>query len=241
MVGKKSRFAVAVALLLVSSVALGAPVTIKGRLAGTQKLLNPVWTEAESPQAHRYTFREPSITTRFDARALTAQLDKEVTIVALTDAGGAKVKGNMAVIGGRLSPTTLVVTKGESVQIENKDPYPHKLYDTGNKGFAVGETPAGKARAWTPPEVGKFEIRDQAAPSVRGWIVVEPKAVAVAYPDRKGEFSMDLEPGKYKLRAYHNGAPVGKELEITVNPAPAEQPLKVPLVVAEDTKKDEKK
>ena len=51
----------------------------------------------------------------------------------------------------------------------------------------------------------KYEIRDAASPSVRGWIVVVPKAAAVAYPDRKGEFAMDLEPGKYKLRGYFNG------------------------------------
>lgn len=241
MVGKKSRFAVALALLLVPSAAFGAAVTVKGRLAGTQKLLNPVWTEAEKPLAHRYTFREPSVTTRIDARTLTAQLDKEVAIVATTDAGGVKVKGNMVLLGGRISPVTLVVSQGEAVQIENKDPFPHRVYDTGNKGLQAGETPPNKARTWTPPGPGKYEIRDQAMPSVRGWIVVEPKAVAVAYPDRKGEFSIDLEPGKYKLRAFHNGEHVGTELELVVNPAPAEQQLKSPLLVSKETKKDEKK
>jgi len=241
MVGKKSRFAAALALLLIPSLAYGAAaVTVKGRLAGAQKLLNPVWNEPKDP-ASRYSFREPSVTTRIEARVLTAQLDKEVTIVAVTDAGGATVKGNMTLIGGRAVPATLVVTQGQSIQIENKDPFPHRIYDTGNKGFQVGETPANKARTWLPPGPGKYEIRDQAAPSLRAWIVVEPKAVAVAYPDRKGEFAIDLEPGKYKLRAYHNGAMVGKELDAVVNPAPAEQLLKSPLLVADEPKKDEKK
>lgn len=241
MVGKKSRFAVVLALLLVPGAAFGAVVTVKGRLAGTQQLLNPVWNEAKDPQNHRYTFREPSVTTRLDARILTAQLDREVAIVAVNDAGGS-VKGvTMAVKGGRLSPVTMVVTQGVTVQIENKDPFPHKLYDTGNKGLQVGELPPNKARAWLPPGPGKYEIRDQAAPSVRGWIVVEPKAVALAYPDRKGEFTIDLDPGKYKLRAYHNGDAVGKELDIVVNPAPAEQLLKAPLVAGEAPKKDDKK
>lgn len=241
MVGKKSRFAVALALFLAPSVALGAAVTVKGRLQGAQKLLNPVWNEAKDPSSHRYNFREPSVTTRLDARTLTAAIDKEVAIVASNDTSAGKLKGVMAIIGGRVSPVTLVVTQGESVQFENKDPFPHRLYDTGNKGLQVGDTPPNKARAWTPPAAGKYEIRDQVAPSVRGWIVVLPKASAVAYPDRKGEFAMDLDPGKYKLRAYHNGEAVGKELEITVNTAPAEQPLKAPLVVAEDAKKDDKK
>ncbi|MBK8251845.1 MAG: hypothetical protein IPK82_04155 [Polyangiaceae bacterium] len=242
MVGTKSRFVLALAVLLVPGVALSAaPVTVKGRLAGTQKLLNPVWNEAKEPTSHAYTFREPSVTTRTDARNLTAQLDKEVAIVAVSDAGGVKVKGNMVVMGGRISPVTLVITQGETVQIENKDPFPHKLYDTGNKGLQVGETPANKARSWAPPGPGTYEIRDQAAPSVRAWIVVEPKAVAVTYPDRKGEFGIDLEPGKYKLRAYHNGVVVGKEMDFVVNPAPAEQPLKSPLLVSDEPKKDEKK
>lgn len=241
MVGKKSRFAFALALLLVPGVAFGAGVTVKGRLAGTQKLLNPVWNEAKDPQNHRYTFREPSVTTRLDARVLTAQLDQEVAIVAVNDAGGT-VKGQvMQLKGGRISPVTMVVTQGVTVQIENKDPFPHRLYDTGNKGLQVGETPANKSRSWLPPGPGKYEIRDQASPSVRGWIVVEPKAVSLAYPDRKGEFLIDLDPGKYKLRAYHNGEMVGKELDLVVNPAPATQLLKAPLVAGEEPKKDEKK
>jgi hypothetical protein len=147
----------------------------------------------------------------------------------------------MTVMGGRITPVTLVVKQGVTVQIANKDPFPHKLYDTGNKGLQAGETPANKQRSWQPPGPGKYEIRDQAAPSIRAWIVVEPKAVALAYPDRKGEFAMDLSPGKYKLRAYHNGDAVGKELDLTVNPAPAEQPLKSPLMVGEEPKKEEKK
>jgi len=242
MVGKKSRFAAVLALLLLPSLAYGAAaVTVKGRLAGTQKLLNPVWNEAKDPASHSYSFREPSVTTRLEARTLTAQIEKEVAIVAVSDAGGGTVKGNMVLIGGRAVPSTLVITQGQSVQIENKDPFPHRLYDTGNKGLQVGDTPPTKARTWAPPGPGKYEIRDQAAPSLRAWIVVEPKAMNVAYPDRKGEFAIDLEPGKYKLRAYHNGDMVGKELDLVVNPAPAEQPLKSPLLVADEPKKDEKK
>lgn len=241
MVGKKSRFVAALALLLVPSVAFGAAVTVKGHLEGTKKLLNPVWNEAQDPKNHRYTFLEPSVTTRADVRQLTAQLDKEVAVVALTDGKATPLKGQMTIVGGRMSPVTIVVSQGQQVQFENKDPFPHRIYDTGNKGLPVGETPAAKARTWTPPGPGKYEIRDQTSPSLRAWIVVEPKATAVAYPDRKGEFAIDLEPGKYKLRAYHNGDMVGKELDVVVNPAPAEQPLKSALVVAEEPKKDEKK
>ena len=93
------------------------------------------------------------------------------------------------------------------------------------------ETGTTKSRAWTPPGPGKYEIRDQMAPSLRSWIVVEPRAMASAYPDRKGDFAIELEPGTHKLRGYFNGEPVGQELDIVVTPFPAEQPLKAPLVV----------
>ena len=56
--------------------------------------------------------------------------------------------------------------------------------------------------------------------------------MASTYPDRKGEFSLDLEPGPHKLRAYFNGEAVGQELDVVITPFPAEQPLKAPLVVA---------
>lgn len=235
------RLALTLVPMLVPAVALGAAVTVKGRLGGAQKLMSPSGEEAKDPNNHRYTFREPSPTTRVDVRVLTAALDKEVAVVVTSDAGGKAATTKMIVAGGRLSPSTLVVASGQEVQIENGDPFPHKLYDAGNKGFTVGETPANKGRKWTPPGPGKYELRDQSAPSVRGWIVVEPKAVAVAYPNRKGEFAIDLEPGKYKLRAYHKGEPVGQAMDVTVNPAPAEQALKAPLVVADDKKPDDKK
>src|SRR5262249_2644605 len=90
-----------------------------------------------------------------------------------------------------------------------------------------------KGRTWTPPGPGKYEIRDQISPSVRSWIVVEPHWASVGYPDRKGDFQIDLEPGTYKLRGYFNGEPVGAELPITVTPAPVEQPLKQALVVGD--------
>jgi hypothetical protein len=172
---------------------------------------------------------------RPDVRTLTGNLHKELCIVALTadKAPAPKVPLRMKIIGGRTDPVTLVVTEGQQIQFENLDPFPHKLYDTGNKGFAAVETAGAKSRTWTPPGPGKYEIRDQSSPSVRSWIVVEPHAVAVGYPDRKGDFSIDLEPGKYKLRGYFNGEPVGTELDVAVNPLPAEQALKLPLMIGE--------
>jgi hypothetical protein len=234
------RLGLLAALLALPSAALAATataavVTVKGKASGTVKLLNPSWTEAKDPKSHRFTFREPSLTVRPDVRNLTGYLPKELCIVALVEgkAPTPKVALRMTMAGGRTSPVTLVVAEGQQIQFENLDPFPHKLYDVGGKGFAVVETPASKSRSWTPPGPGKYEIRDQSTPSLRSWIVVEPRAAGVGYPDRKGDFAIDLEPGKYKLRGYYNGEPVGTELDILVAPVPVEQPLKAPLLVGD--------
>jgi plastocyanin len=239
-IGRLSRrLAAAAALIALPLCAYAAtgPVTVKGKTVGATKLLNPVWNEAKDPKLNRYTFREPSATVRPDVRTLTAHLPKELCVAALVEGEGKALKAPLRVVvaGGRTSPVTLVVAQGQQILFENQDPFPHKLYVTGAdaKGFQATETAASKSRTWTPPGPGKYEIRDQLAPSLRSWIVVEPHVVSVGYPDRKGDFQIDLEPGTYKLRGYFNGEPVGTELPITVAPAPVEQPLRAPLLIGE--------
>jgi hypothetical protein len=229
------RAVVAVALLCVPGLAIAA-VTIKGKTTGTAKLLNPVWTEAKDPKKNRYTFREPSATVRPDVRNLTAYLPKELCIAALAAEKGAPLKVPLRVVvaGGRTTPVTLVVAEGQQIQFENHDPFPHKLYEVSGKGgFGAAEMAPTKTRIWTPPAAGKYELRDQGAPSIRSWVVVEPRTVAVGYPDRKGEFAIELEPGTYTLKAFFNGEPVGKELEVVAKPGPAEQLIPQPLSVGD--------
>jgi len=226
----------ALALLILSvPTAAFAAVTAKGKVSGAEKLMNPVWNEAKDPASHRYTFREPSPTVRSDVYALTAFLPKELAVVVIGDKGvPQKVPVSVSIAGGRTTPVTIVVPEGQAIQFENKDPFPHKLFDTGNKGLGAVETGPAKSRSWTPPGPGKYEIRDQLAPSIRSWVVVEPKAMSSVYPDRKGEFVLELDPGPYKLRGYFNGEPVGQELDIVITPFPtADQPLKAPLVVGQ--------
>ncbi|MGK3999463.1 hypothetical protein [Sorangium sp. So ce1024] len=225
------RLALTLAILTVPGAALAA-VTIKGRATGMPKLLNPVWNEAKDPKANRYTFREPSPTVRADVRTLVGYAPKELCVAALGEKGAPqKTPRSIVIAGGRTTPVTLVVAEGQQLQFENRDPFPHKLYDVGNKGLQPVELGAAKTRAWTPPGPGKYEIRDQLAPSIRSWIVVEPRAVAVAYPDSKGNFAIELEAGKYTLQGYFNGEPVGKPLEVVAKPNPDEQFIREALVV----------
>lgn len=231
------RAALAIALIALPGLALAdVPVkttlTAKGRITGGAALQNPVWNEAKERAAHRYTFREPSPTVLADARALSGYLPKELCIVALGDKGAPNPRPlRVVVAGGRTTPVTLVVAEGQQIQFENRDPFPHRIYDTGKKGLLAGDMQPTKTRAWTPPGPGKYEIRDETTPSLRSWIVVEPKTVGVSYPNAKGDFGIELDPGNYKLRGYFNGEPVGDELPIVILPGQPEQTLRDPLVV----------
>ncbi len=221
-------------------------VTATGRVVGGETLLNPVWTEAKDSKSHRYTFRTPSTTVGKQAKRLTAYLPKELCIVALTTSGKASPVGKpiqIGVSGGRTTPVTTVVTVGQNIQFVNHDPFPHKLYDVGKVANGLGseETKPTSQRIWKPPKVGVYEIRDKYFPSVRSWIVVEPRAVTMGFVNFKKEYSIgDLTPGQYELQGYFSGKPVGKPLKIELRGAPEVQPIRDPLVVGTPKKASKK-
>jgi hypothetical protein len=180
----------------------------------------------------------PSTTVSKNAKTLSAYLPKEVAIVALSaDAAPAKSTPFIVhVSGGRTSPVTIVVGEGQNVQFINDDPFPHKLYSLSKEAGTLGpeETKPTQQRTWQPPKAGVYEVRDAYFPSVRSWVVVEPRAAGVGAPTTKNEFVVsDLEPGAYELRAYFNGAAVGEPQQIELRPAPDVQQLPLPLKLAE--------
>lgn len=235
---------VALALAVcVPSAAAAAAITVKGKLSGIQSLLNPVWNEAKDPKNHRFTFREPSATVSKDVRILMGHLPKELCIAVLgpEKAQAEKVPLRMVIAGGRTTPVTLVVAEGQQIQLENHDPFKHKLYTTDPKGgFPDAELLETKSITWTPPGPGKYEIRDKLVPSLRTWIVVEPNTVTVGYPNRKGEFALALEPGTYTLQGYFNGEAVGEAMPLELKPAPTTLQLQKPLKVGEAKPKKKK-
>jgi len=224
-----------VAITLAPTLALAA--NVKGKVTNTRDLLNSVWNEAKDPAKRRFTFREPAASVPADARVLRGHLAKELCIAATSEAGGAKPAGAMRIVveGGRTSVVTIVVAPGQELLFENHDPTPHTLYEVNGKGDFSKSTLAPNAqRTWTPTAPGTYELRDELAPSLRSWIVVEPKLVKAGFPTRKGDFAIELQPGAYKVQAYFQGAPVGEAMPIDVPAFPAEQPLAAPLKAGPD-------
>lgn len=242
--GRAVLVAAFAALLALPSVALAQPkkVAIKGKVQGGETLLNPVWVEASDAKSHRYTFRTRSTSAGKQQRP-TAYLPRELCIAVLRKEGAAETRGTpvtVGVSGGRTTPVTIVVPEGQPLQFVNHDPFSHRLLDVSSGGLGPEETKAGGNRTWKPPKAAVFEVRDQLAPSLRSWVVVEPRTIASGYPKRSGEFVVrDLEPGAYDLQAYFMGKPVGKALAIDVKVGAEEQEIRDPLVVAEPKKADE--
>jgi hypothetical protein len=189
--------------------------SLRGKVSGWEKLLPQVYADAAKFDAHRFTWREPSPTVKQDFRRLSANVSRDVCIVAI---GGAAAQPHepkiVKVTGGRVTPSTVVVSPGSRLSFKNADPFPHKLYEVNNASWAANAmAPGASPREWSSAAPGVHVIRDELFPSVVMFIVVEPNAVDFTYPDREGNFALTVPPGDYTLKAFFDGKPAGKPVD----------------------------
>jgi hypothetical protein len=230
-----------VALMLAIPAVAGAT-KIKGKLANFHELVNPVWHEAKDPKRRGYSFREivPTVPAKF--RRLFPHIPKEICVAALaTDKQEADRKPLLIRVGGgRTTPVTIVVPPGTRLRFRNTDPFTHRLYIKGQTTFPAENTISGAQRDWAVPGPGVFEVRDEAAPSLRTWIIAEPNVAATVYPSMKGEFALVVPvPGEYTIQSYFAGQKVGDPVPITVETRDIDL-SKEPIKVAPDPKKKKK-
>ncbi len=225
-------FGAGAGIIAAGGTALAGP--IKGRISGQEKLVPDVYIEASKPDAHRFTWREPSPTVRAEFRNLAANPSREVCVAALESAAApAHEPILIKITGGRTIPATIVVSPGTRLSFENRDPFLHRLYAVGQATWRPEPINSGSRREWSAPQgAGRFEFRDELFPSVRSYVVVEPQVVEIAYPGRDGAFAMNLAPGDYILKAYFGGKQVGKPISVGVK-GPQLVDLKDPLNVSE--------
>ena len=108
----------------------------------------------------------------------------------------------MTVTGGRVFPTTIVVSPNTQLAFKNFDPFKHRIYvDRTGRRLVQGRRPASRTQVRTGPPsgAGRYEVRDELFPSVRTFVVVDPQVVQVAYPGRDGAFG--LLASRRRLRA----------------------------------------
>lgn len=221
---------VVLASALVSGTILaGGNTAVKGKVQGWDKLFPAIYAEASKPEAHRYTWREPSPTVKQDFRKLTANVSRDVCVAAIgSGAAQPHESEKVFVTGGRITPSTIVVSPGTRLQFKNADPFPHQLYEDKNAGWAATPTAPGSTRDYAAAGPGVHVIRDQLFSSIVMYVVVEPNAVDFAMPDREGNFSLQVPPGEYTLKAYFDGKPTGKPQD-GLNVGEREVDLKEPL------------
>lgn len=208
----------ALALFAVSGHA-GAP-NVKGKIVGYEKLVPEVYAETAKPDPKHWTWREPSPSVASQFRTLSANPSRDICIAATTGANQDKQEYRLNVTGGRVFPTTIVVTPNTTIAFKNLDPFKHRVYvmsATGQKILNPEDIQANNVRSWSPQGQGIYTVKDELFPSVRTYIVVDPQVVAVAYPGRDGAFGFSLPSGDYVLKAFFNGKPVGKQLQVTAS------------------------
>ncbi len=217
------------------------PATLKGKVTGWDKLLPQVYAESAKNDARSYTWREPSPTVKQEFRRLSANVSRDVCVVAF-DASAAPAPQahepfSVKVTGGRMTPSTIVLSPNSRLSFKNVDPFPHELYEVGSDKWAPNATAPGSSREWAAAGgPGIHEIRDQLFPSVIMYVVVDPAAVEFAFPDHEGAFSMTLPAGDYTFKAFFDGKPAGKD----ANPVHVADrglvELREPLILGSDAK-----
>jgi hypothetical protein len=219
------------ALSLAIAAAPAGSSTLRGKVASWDRLTPHAYVDAARSDSHRYTWREPSPTVRQEFRKLSANVSRDVCVVAFTS--GTPQPHDPVLVkvsGGRITPSTLVVAPGTRLSFKNVDPFPHVLYETGNSQWTPNPTAPGSSREWGATAAGVHVIRDQLFPTVVMNLVVDPAAAEFSLPDHEGGFAMTLPHGEYTLKAFFEGKPVTKEGG-TIHIGPAGLEMKEPLVL----------
>jgi len=212
---------------------------VKGIVAGFKLLRNPVWVEAQDAKLHAFSFREAVPTVPAEARQLYPFIPKELCVAALSaDKQSPPPPVLIRIGGGRTAPVTIVVPPLTKLSFQNTDPFPHRLYGYNLPSFGPSDTGKGANRDWTVPAAGVFEIRDEAAPSLRMWVIGDDNVAAIAYPSLRGEFQLSIaQPGDYQVQAFFAGKKVGPPTAIKVTTNDIDI-AKTPLVVAKKEAKN---
>ena len=221
-------------LSLVTASAYAAGPNVRGKISGQEKLVPDVYAEAAKPEAKRWSWREPSPSVDAKFRTLAADPSRDVCIAAMrAEDQGPLDALRMTVTGGRVMPTTIVVTPNTPLVFKNFDPFKHRIYVVGQKTMGAEDLEANRERKWAAPQPGRYEVRDELFPSVRTYILVDKQVAAISYPGRDGAFGFSLPQGEYVLKAFFGGKQVGKPMPLAAKDKSTTE-MKDPLNLAED-------
>ena len=158
-------------------------------------------------RSKRWAWREPSPAVAVQFLTGSALPSRDISVVAesLGSVPAAATPLLVRVTGGRMIPSTLVVSPGTRVQFKNVDPFPHRIKGSDLVQFPLGDLAEGAVREWQAGGPGVLELLDESSPGLRGYVVTSPNAVRYALPKADGHFQLVAPAGAYTVRVYFAG------------------------------------
>jgi plastocyanin len=162
-----------------------------------------------------------------DPRPRRVDMRRELAVVLLGPAQpGAENRATIALSGGSLSPSTIVVRPDTILRFENRDDFAHELFAEGLDGFSGEATSSGQARTVRVTQAGNWPIRDRQVPHVRGHLHVIANLAATATLEANGEYKFtNIAPGQYTVKVLHGAnevasatAQVADARELVIDP-----------------------
>jgi len=169
----------------------------------------------------------------------------EVTVALMKPTGTAGTGGieNVIIKGAAMQPGVLIVTPKTTVKFKNEDPFVHSIYspDLGHS-FDPEILPSRQLRQVQFLNPGIYSIQCKMTPHLKGYIIVDPKVLAVTQPGADTSFTFEnLPPGKYKIKVFFKNHEVGtQDIEI-VDEKPVETQIKLSVPKAAVEEAEEKK
>jgi hypothetical protein len=152
-------------------------------------------------------WNEPNAVRDIDPPAVAPDADLGIALIlegAPAPKAGEPVEANIR--AGNLEKRVIIVRPGTNVKFRSIDPFDHELYVPNMDWFPPEKQSRGAFRMIEFAKEGIFEVRCRLMPHMKAWIVVTP-ATYILSADANGSFSVDgLQPGKYTIRVFHNGA-----------------------------------
>lgn len=157
-----------------------------------------------------------------------------VVLVGAGDARGMDFV-EVALRGGSLLPSTIVLRAGVTLKLKNEDEIAHEVFAAGLEGFSAEAISPRGVRSIHLGSTGNWPLRDNLIAHLRGHLHVVADVVAIGKVAPDGSFAFgEVIPGKYTLKVFHGAKEVLTQTVEVGDKATAIEPIT--LTAPADTK-----